>query len=702
MFCKNCGKPIEEGMAFCSTCGTRVPQGEQEVQTQEPQVQEVQAQQPQEQQSNASNNVTAVEENPAPINEATVNFGDAVEVSKPAKKKRGKKAIFIPVIALILVISMVAAVFASPSAKNAFMKTILSSEDYYAYVIKENVEDYIEKASKSLDETKTYMKDGLTSTGSLTIEKGDGLDKLLELFVDDEMDEIKPVLDMFKKISMSYTGTSTEDAIAMNLGISANDVDFGSFEYVMNMKDKKFYFAVPEYNKEYLGVDMKEYMDDSYDEIDAAMSKILDIIPDEKTSKKIAERYITCVFKNLTSVDESKETISANGVSQKVTKLSLNIDGELMLSVAKAVLVELKDDEDIKGIVDKISEMTGEKIDYKKAIAEALEELSEVDAAEINEAMEVEVSLDIYVDGKGKIVGAGVNAGPVEVEAYEVVKGNKFGEAVKVGAGMGGIEFEGGGKEKGGKRTGEYAIEAMNMKIAEISIKDVDMKKLEKDLFSGSITIKLSDGLKSLAGMAGGGIPSEIFDLSLVMDGESESKDKGSASIALMYKDDLVAKIGMTAEIKKAEKIKEISKYIDAEDEDKVLEWAKDFDIGKLADKLRKLGLDGAIVDQMEEGFKSSIEFMENGDDFGVLGEDGGIAIEESKETVADGSEEATIAPETSEPVVETEITETPKNAEEATPEVEIETSSETEEAATPKNEIKDADEESVKVPSAA
>ena len=61
----------------------------------------------------------------------------------------------------------------------------------------------------------------------------------------------------------------------------------------------------------------------------------------------VIKSYIKCVLSEKLAVSEKEDTIFADGISQKATLLSVEIDEDLLLSTAENVLSKLKTDKNV-------------------------------------------------------------------------------------------------------------------------------------------------------------------------------------------------------------------------------------------------------------------------------------------------------------------------------------------------------------------
>lgn len=613
MNCKNCGTEISEGAKFCENCGTEyiaeetatneVTEAAQEetaateaVQEEATAAEPVQGEEQEEVEKTPSvcqNCGAPVEEDLQFCTNCGVKLSGEQENAKNAFLSILKKVNIPVIVAIILVISLVA--YAAPVIKNSVVKTFTSSESYFKYVVNNSFDDFAEDVADLYEVVKESATENVGAKGEVKLTKGDGLDDLLE----DLGAEIDPeYIDWFDSVKIDYSASSYENRASADMGIKLNGEKIVSLDMVADMEEMGMYMAFPELNSTYIYTDM-----DPYDYNSTAMQemkKVLKILPKENVAEDLLCRYMKCLVDGVNKVEEEKETIQAGDVSQKVTALTVTIDGDTAIESARNVLKELKKDKDIKKIIKDLSKLDDSAIDYEsfvESIDSALKELEDMDGESI---LYEEIEFTLYADGEGKIVGIDFDYEDVQLKAYTAEKGNKFGTYLRVRASDGSVTFEGSGKMSGDKVSGDFSLKVMGVDILDISLKNLDIEKLKDGVVNGKITLKLDEDIENIAPFDYADV---ISELSLVIDGNSKSVENIDDDIILEYDGKECARI--TAQMKDAgaKKAKLPKNFVNSDDYEKMEEWSEKADMDKLIKALKKAGVPEEFTEGIESQF---------------------------------------------------------------------------------------------------
>ncbi len=701
MYCKSCGNPINDDALVCSFCGTAISETNHEEQTKTafeqegigdnvmnahtedsnepvPGVQE-------EYQLNMESEITFISEENASVS-CVVEQGN-----EESKKKRPfylKKAVIIPVV-VILAILLAFPIY--PYAKNAVMKLFLSSEKYFAYVVKTNADDVIDNFSTSLSTSKKYMVEGGGGESEFTMKKGAGLEELLS---DLDVDDVSDAIEWFDSVGLSVSTNAKDDVSKATLGANLNGVELGNIDVITDLGEMMFYMCLPDYNPKYIGADLEEassfdfnnydFSEDSdaseitldeygnmvdaegniilaYDEFDHSsdydydyedydsydyedydytyddydsydyeeyddydndyyydsgfgsyydfeayqesmeiVKDVMNALPNEVTTQKLLKKYLETVVDSVEFVEEDKTTIEADGISQKVTRLTIDLDGEVIKNASLAVLEAIKEDEDIAEIVESIaSAVDADEDDFWDGLDSLLEEVEDMDEDEFD----VDVTFELFVNGKGESVGFTLEIDDATIEAYTAEKWNKYGTLLKLKAGYVKGSIEGSGKKHGNKYSGLFKLKVMGNDIADFELKDIDNEKLKKGIFYGSVTIKCAEDVEDLLEYAD--IEDEYADvisrLAIIIRSSSKSAEEGDCSISVEYQEEPCVDFALKAKTVDQKKIDIPKDYLDAIDVDEVKEWVEEFDVEILIDRLREAGVPDDIVDSMED-----------------------------------------------------------------------------------------------------
>ncbi len=129
MFCKNCGKPIPEGVAFCAECGARIDVQPEQTQPVNKTREFIEQKQAANAQANAANQATApVQTTPPVMNSQNQKQGYASAAPVvPVKKEKDSKTALIIVLAVIAVIVVAIAIILIVSKNNKPKSTDIST-----------------------------------------------------------------------------------------------------------------------------------------------------------------------------------------------------------------------------------------------------------------------------------------------------------------------------------------------------------------------------------------------------------------------------------------------------------------------------------------------------------------------------------------------------------------------------------------------
>lgn len=593
MLCKNCGAPLSEESAFCTQCGAK-----------------------------NSETTTPETENTSPVevNEATTpelempvenDTSSVANVAKTFAGKLPKKTLLIPIVAVaaVVVFSGIVALAAFTGlgdyAKNAAVKMVKSPEDYLAYVVNDNADELAGNIATSFALSKENLAEGIGASGSIAIEIEDKCYDMLDEFVDnDELEYIS----WLKQLSLAYEANNKDSVTQATLSMKLNDVEIGKFDVITDLESERAYFGIGEYNPDYLMTELDFGYNDPT-ELTEALSKLASALPDEKTTHKLLTKYVKVAVENIEDVKESSAKMTAGNISQKLTKLSVDLDGNLVKNVSINFLNAMKDDQECKDIVENIaSAYDVDADDFWDELDEAIEDIEDADTDDID----LDAKLHFYVNGKGEIVGLEIKGDGFSISSITTEKGSKFGSLIEIKADGNKFKIEGNGKISGNKRTGTFTVKATGMSILEFDIKNVNTKQLEEGIFNGSITLRLhEDMVDMIESQSYGDVSfSALTDLSITIDSKNKSRNDMNCTLSVNYKDEHCGRLILTSKQGKSEAIDIPSNYVDANDNDELLSWVEDFDTSKLADNLEKANAPSEVVDAVEETQEDIIDSL--------------------------------------------------------------------------------------------
>ena len=560
MFCDQCGNHVEDGSAFCENCGSPV--------------------QPQ-------NTENAESSFPEPVfGENEVGFTTPPN-KEPFMKKvlqfiKAKKAILISAVAVILVVTLSVSVY--PYAENAFMKLVKSPDGYFQYVIDNNTEGLAETAATTINTFRESLVDELGGEAEIKLE----LEEAFYDAIDDiSGEDVSEYIDWLQSASINCEVSMEDDMMSAEYGVELNGEDVGSYNIVGDMANYEFYVGIPDYNPDYLYFDMGSIINS--DELEEAMEQfelIAQSLPDESALEDMFVRYITCIAESVEGVEETSDTLTVDGVSQDATKLSVDITGDLIVNAATSVLEEAKQDEDLQEMIDGIEELTGiEYSDFQDGIDEALDALDDLEIDEIDEA---EITLEMYVNGRGEIIGITVGSEEGEFVYGVAEDGGNFGFEMSFSADGKSVSLEGSGEVSGSEYSGDFELDVFGFTVFECTTVDFDTDDFKEGVLNGRFELTIPN------------VP-QLNDFKFIIDSDSTSTEDIDIAYIVEYEDEQIASLTCTADTGGASSISVPDNYIEAEDPDDMEEWAEGFDVGAFCDALREANVPDEFIDELED-----------------------------------------------------------------------------------------------------
>ncbi|MBR6290567.1 MAG: sugar phosphate isomerase/epimerase, partial [Clostridia bacterium] len=170
-----------------------------------------------------------------------------------------------------------------------------------------------------------------------------------------------------------------------------------------------------------------------------ALSSAKPYVPDQELLERIRDRYKDLIIENLEDLSRADEELSAGGISEKYTVITVKLTEKTVKKVVKAVLKELKGDKDVKeflkgsydslaGIVKSVPDASADfpaDFDefYEKFRDFVDDRLGEVDEGELDMGSKTP-AVRICVDSEGVVKGLTFKADDVDVSLLIAEKGD--------------------------------------------------------------------------------------------------------------------------------------------------------------------------------------------------------------------------------------------------------------------------------------
>ncbi len=371
MTCKNCGKELLQDAKFCENCGAAVEEA------------------------------IPVEQEQAP-------------------KKKNNKGLIIGIAIAVVLVAAIAIAF--PYIKNAFSKTVTPNDVYYKNVERASVEKAVDTIALALDE---YDKMVIKDTQSLadfydskemkmnvSLDFGDGVINYLSKSA--EMD-----LSFLKNVDLGLDFALKGDNAGLGLALGLENKTLISADALIGLKDFVTYVTVPELSQTAMKLDLEAMTGEDLsglfesEDFTSSLEKALSMysaLPKSETLKSVVMRYLDLVLEQVKTVEKSDAEILIGSTKNNCTALTITFTPDDLEALNVALLTELKDDEEIWGVYEKLvtaialdSEEASQHLEARKELNENFDSIiADIDGTfdEIGN-----VTYTAYVDSTGNIVG---------------------------------------------------------------------------------------------------------------------------------------------------------------------------------------------------------------------------------------------------------------------------------------------------------
>lgn len=376
MFCEKCGNQIEPGALFCTECGHKV-----------------------EQTAEFTENTVLQEETVV----ATEELG-----TKPSKKekKEKKKMTFGRAMKRVgIVIAAVIGGFLLVQGGRILANTIhktIAPESYYRSVEKKYVVNLAESLLGAYDSGKKTIKKydsfGLYADANLSV--GDDLMTLVG------MSGIN-LGDMLDDFGLKITLNKSDELWGLDLALKNGKNTFLSPKAVCDTKEGELYVSVPEFSEETIQTDFYEFIEvdeDTFEDAEDLINGLPKLLPKSSKVKKMLGRYVEAALEAIgdNCIEKSSATIKADGVKQRCTVFTIELDAKDMYEVREAFFEAMMDDEDFEDLYEEFKDVFA-LADYDDFVEYIEDDLGwEKNYADESDD---EFVMKVYVDSFGKVCG---------------------------------------------------------------------------------------------------------------------------------------------------------------------------------------------------------------------------------------------------------------------------------------------------------
>ena len=491
---------------------------------------------------------------------------------------------------VLAAVVVVGAVYAGVGvAKSVFT----SPKDQFKAAIQKESDSVIGYIGKSIDRVKERYKaygDGYNTKGIASFELSNkGKDFLSsELGLDSD-------IDWFDSLQLEYNGNITLDDMGIEFNTKLNKKDLFKVDAYMN--DKSMQVKLPEFSDDVLTFDADElsgnigYMGrfDAFETL-GINAMFAEAVPDSAKLKKITDKYTKIFLENIDDVEKTSDSVEAQDVRVKATKLTAYISGDKIKEIKKDILDKALDDDELKETVIKCGDAYGKFSDNGMSGKEAYDEfksLAELEREYADSEQFNDLEFSIWGSGKKVVAKELVADNQTVIEYKTPVSDSKLGVEINIGDGYEKLSITGRGKIKNSALIGDFDITASGQTVS-IGVNRIDLKKLKNgymdmDFDLASVTDR------------------DIADYSLGVKVQEDTK-KSSVILNIMKDDDTLVRVAVDDATGKFNKPNELDgKKLDSTNDTDLQEYGENFDKDKFTDRLRKAGVPSEYVDELED-----------------------------------------------------------------------------------------------------
>lgn len=582
MNCSKCGQPIVEGKnTLCPNC-----MKEEEC----------------EKASLAAESAEAVQPNPA----AEQAEGEGMQPTelpflqeeKPKKNKK-KIALFSGIVAAVLVLC--AAVGIALSWKD-LQRNFFDPQKFIVRLEKKNVKSLSSEVAASF--TAFSGESAVTESGEISSMSFDGK---LKLVLGDKVLSLMNIFgagtnfDWMKDISFDFQSDMKGNQARFAYALFLSGQKITNFDVYMDSDGQKMVISAEELNDKALGFDFSSFDMDEAFSANSIPGQVFAVLSEEEIEGLINDT-MQIVFNHVQMVERGKETVMLGGKSEKLTSFRITFSEKDFLDIGAEVLETMKNDERIEKLYSAMAEYDAEiaDTDLKELIDDAIDSLKE-QKDEIDE--DSALIMTDFVNRNNEIVGRSfaITEDGEEEEMFSwltVSEKNDYFLAMTVS----GEEFlTGRYTEENEKVNGEFALEFDGKKLAEISLVDVIYEEGNE---SGTMRLQPVKGFWELCEFDSQAMAMiEFLDPSLeIRFSASADEGKGAFEFTVLSGKETLFGMKTSIEAVEAREFSIPTDYVDASDEDAVMEWYNSLRLDTILENLRKAGLPTELLGASFEG----------------------------------------------------------------------------------------------------
>lgn len=322
-------------------------------------------------------------------------------------------------------------------------------------------------------------------------------------------------------LTMDMTAAVTEGKEIVNGEILLNDSPLCNMNMYMDLNELVEYLQIPELSETWMKMPLLDSLEiseeelaqtfESEEEIQAyleymeaykasmknnfkVLSDLTTFLPDTATVSTLLDRYGNIIIDSVAEGGSSEETISVEGISEDCTIYESQITEAGVLSMMENILTAAKEDQELKGLLDKWSETSGEDLNAQlQANVDAL--LADLTGEGSDTAI---VTSKVWVNADGKIVGREISAedetGSIPVFTWKnpSADGNSA-LLLEIGAEEETMTFTGTGQSAEGLLNGEYVFAVNGVKMLGVRAENLETHPKVPGYYNGRIGVSVLD-----------------------------------------------------------------------------------------------------------------------------------------------------------------------------------------------------------------
>lgn len=501
---------------------------------------------------------------------------------------------------------------------NGIKKLTASPTEYFRYVEERSSENtakmlgtYYELIKQAYD-----FETDRSYNGSLNIELGSGAKKLFKKTASVDVSGLSEVT--FTTNSTLNENASLGEASAA-FSLNGKEMLNAAFRY--DLEEKLLFLEVPTISEQSLVMDLDELMDGEATELKETieqMSSLVNAFPDKETAGSMFQRYFRVALSCIDDVEEETCKLSAEGISNTYTKLTVSLDGKTVYRMIETVIEEILEDEELERLISEIAQAleTDEEESYD-AFCGSLETLLE-ESKEIKSFRE-DIQYSVWVDATGNIVGRYLEIEDVGEFLFALPqKGRKFGYETSIEINDKKISLRGEGKVQGNKLSGSFQLKVFGERIAKFDLDGVNPAEWRKSKGKGTITIRpagaVEEILEEMAEKTGYRLKNPAVLLSVDV-------KNNTFSVAIENNEELLLRISRTQTESAAGKVSlpEKGTALEIKEEADLLKWFAGADLDGFFTALKEEGIPSEWLEWYDEwrdllDYEIALKYVEQGE----------------------------------------------------------------------------------------